>query len=432
MPHVEHARALTIDTRYGPLQIPAGEPDIIGRFLTRYGEWGWNEACFVASVLQDGARVLDAGAFVGTFGLGLALLRPLKTLCCVEANHAIVPFLTQNLAANAPCPAVVVEAMLAGPGEEPRAGRAEPGNLGATSFCDADDTAAAIPPPRRAISLAELRAEYGEADFIKLDVEGMELAILQGDAAHLSRGGTTLWIECNEDPRSLEVVALLLSWNLDVFYFAWPAYNPGNVNAYKQAVYPFAFEAGLLVAPRIPPVLGPELRAQSCLLTQVRSIEDVRLALWRTPRWGMAEWETAASMPELAALAGRSLRGESFAAFLQPGTPAPKPLAERLAAAEIALARVERELARVAARALDHLAALGASRDHAAGLERALAVMRASNSWRITAPLRKGRTSFLKKRSKKLLQMGAYPDRPARLQRFKSFLVLFFKKEHSS
>jgi len=38
----------------------------------------------------------------------------------------------------------------------------------------------------------------------------------------------------------------------------------------------------------------------------------------------------------------------------------------------------------------------------------------------------------LKKRSKKLLQIGAALVRLARLQTNKSFLVLFFKKEHSS
>jgi hypothetical protein len=40
-----------------------------------------------------------------------------------------------------------------------------------------------------------------------------------------------------------------------------------------------------------------------------------------------------------------------------------------------------------------------------------------------------GSSSFLKKRTKKLLDLGAVPVRPARLQTNKSFLLLFFKKE---
>jgi FkbM family methyltransferase len=409
----KQATPSAINTRYGPMQIPDGDSDIIGRFLTRYGEWGWNEVSFIASVLEDGARVLDAGAFVGTFGLGLAQVRALQNLCFVDANPAILPYLAHN-AANARCPAIVIEAMLAGQGAQPRAGRSEAGNLGATSFSDADGTAATTPLPLRAMTLAELCAEHGDVDIVKLDVEGMELQVLQADAAHLSRGKVTLWIECNEDTRSLKVAELLLSWHIDVFYFACPAYNPGNFNADPQAVYPFAFEAGLLAAPRITPALSADLRAQGCLLTQVRSVEDVRQALWRTPRWGMAAWEGAVSTPELAALAGRTLRGEVFADFLQPGTVTPPPLWDQLAATAAALATAERELARVAARALDHLSALGAARERAAALdhelalarttahsaEAALAITRASTSWRLTAPLRAliRRTGFLNRK----------------------------------
>jgi len=43
---------------------------------------------------------------------------------------------------------------------------------------------------------------------------------------------------------------------------------------------------------------------------------------------------------------------------------------------------------------------------------------------------KKARTSFLKKRSKKLFHIGAAPVSLAQLQTNKSFLVLFFKKEH--
>jgi hypothetical protein len=135
------------------------------------------------------------------------------------------------------------------------------------------------------------------------------------------------------------------------------------------------------------------------MLKRVRSVEEVRRALWLTPRWGMEEWREAAGGYELAALAGRSLRGEIFDEFLQPGAPAPV----RADAAGRQLASLERELARVSARGLSHLALCGALRErtaaleaelvaaraHAAAAEQALVVMRASRSWRMTAPIRK-------------------------------------------
>src|SRR5262249_13988082 len=66
-----------IVTRYGVLTVPNTSTDVIGRFLARYGEWAWDEVSFLAPLLPNGAHVLDVGAFVGTFGLGLALRREL-------------------------------------------------------------------------------------------------------------------------------------------------------------------------------------------------------------------------------------------------------------------------------------------------------------------------------------------------------------------
>jgi hypothetical protein len=124
-----------VETRYGVLKVPNTDRDTIGRFLARYGEWAWDEICFVAGALpEDGARVLDGGAFVGTFGLGLTLRRRLGFLCLVEANKAVAPLLTDNVRCNCRIPAVVVEAMLTGHGARPTPGWSEPGNLGSMSF----------------------------------------------------------------------------------------------------------------------------------------------------------------------------------------------------------------------------------------------------------------------------------------------------------
>ncbi len=301
-------------TRYGRLLVPHDESDMIGRFLVRYGEWAWLETVFVASVIPDGTRLLDAGAFVGTFGLGVAQLRPLGLLCCVEANKTAASLLRANVTACSSCPSAIVEAMVAGPSAVAGTGRAEPGNLGGMSFHISDDYGAdgAVP----ATTLADLRARFGAFGLIKLDIEGMELEALLGDAGFLSQGHTTLWIEANEDVRTLETAQLLLSWNIDVYYFAFPSFNQHNFNGDGQAIFPFAFEAGLLAAPDVTPSLSPELADAGCILRRVRHVGELKDALWRTPRWGMEEWQGAASAEELVALAARSLTGENYAEFL--------------------------------------------------------------------------------------------------------------------
>lgn len=305
-----------IATRYGMISAPDGDGDVIVEFLSRYGEWAWMEVSFIASLLTPGAKVLDAGAFLGTFGLGIGSLVDLGFLCCVEGNPAVFPLLQQNLQHRAKWPSLALNRVLAGPVPPARMWLAEPGNLGSTTFGTGNGAAGhgALPD---SIGLDGLRREHGPFDLIKLDLEGMEAEVLAGDAAHLSVGGSMLWLECNEDPRALELGALLLSWRLPVYYFAFPSFNPANAKGERDAVFPWAYEAGLLIAPRTPPTLTPELEAGRCFLVRIRTEQDLRRAMWRTPRWGRREWENADSCSEMAALVGRALREETFEDFLR-------------------------------------------------------------------------------------------------------------------
>ncbi len=309
-------RSHELNTRYGRLAVPDVESDLIGQFLSRYGEWAWFEAVFVASVIPEGARVLDVGAFVGTFGLGVARSRSLSFLCCVEPNPIILPMLKNNVLGETSFPTVVLEAIVAGPGVRAGISHNVLGNFGATSFSMDDEVDA--PGAVEALTLADLRTAHGTFDLVKLDIEGMELDALHGDAEFLADGQTTLWIEANEDPRTLEVANLLILWNLDLYYFAFPSFNPLNFNGNLDPIFPFAFEAGLLAAPKTPPCLTPEMKLAGCILLPLRSIDELKKALWRTPRWGLTEWQEASGIQELAALAGRSIRGESFTEFLLP------------------------------------------------------------------------------------------------------------------
>jgi FkbM family methyltransferase len=310
---------ISIETRYGPIFAPA-EDEVITKFLVRCGEWAWDEVAFVAPTLPDDARVLDAGAFLGTFSLGLALNKRLSFLCAVEGNSQVMPLLKDNIRGNTGVPAVFVDAMLVECLAEPRPNPRGPSILGSTSFArgvDADDTAECA---TRSVTLAELRSEYGEFDLIKLDVEGMEQEILRGDREYLADSVTTLWIECKESLATLQLVEMLLSWKQNVYYFAFPSHNPENFRGEREPIFPWAYEAGLLVQPRNPPCLNPSLSAHGCILRTIDTVEALEEAMWCTPRWLPARLAHADAV-ELAAIAGRALRGQSRDNFLVIDTP---------------------------------------------------------------------------------------------------------------
>ena len=304
------------DTRYGQLETPDAEKDIISRFLLQYGEWAWDEVCFLASVIPEGSNILDAGAFLGTFGLGLSLQRRVGKTCFVEANPAIFPLLQSNISRNMNTPFALISSILCGTTNLLSEGLSSGNNLGSTSFAPGSRGNVATPKQETANTLESLRLEYGPFHFIKLDVEGMEFEVLNSDSKYLSTGRSTIWVECNENAASLELAKLLLSWKLDTYYFAFPSFNPQNFKMDPYPIFPFAYEAGLLTAPKLVPKLTEELKAHGCILKQIKTVEECKTAMWQTPRWGHREWHDREA-PVLAALAGRLLGGESYASYLQ-------------------------------------------------------------------------------------------------------------------
>ena len=127
------------------------------------------------------------------------------------------------------------------------------------------------------------------------------------------------------------------------------------------------------------PTLDDKLRAHRCILRPVRDVDELRDVLWRTPRWGMPDW-LGAGPEEVAALAGRALRGERFDAYLMPGWSPAGASGEALRAAEQDI-EAERERAETAEAALAHataelrdrLSELGSERERAETAEAALA-----------------------------------------------------------
>jgi len=331
----------TLHTRYGPMQVPGGN-DLISRFLREFGEWAWFEADFVGGFIQKGARVLDGGAYIGSFTLGLRDCQPLRVVA-VEANPAVLGLLQHNLATLAASWAVVEHGRLGDgllPSGMPQPTHAD--NLGSMRFApvtegtegtevtevtegtegtdgtdgtgvDSNDA------PINALSITLLRQRHGPFDLIKLDVEGSELAALQADEDWLRASLPTLWLECNEDPAVLPLHNFVAGLGYELHYFTFPSFNPENHLGNPKPIFALAYEAGLLaVRPGTAVELPEALAKAGCDLARVKDSAHLLECLWLTPRWGLEEW-VSMSRPQLLALCSRLHRGQSFAGFLGPG-----------------------------------------------------------------------------------------------------------------
>lgn len=334
-----------LDTRYGSLCIPDTTGDLIGRFIATYGEWAHDEVRFVAGALPRGpVRVLDVGSFVGTFGIGLTSEADVSSVVFVEANPLVVDALRTNVETLLKVPASVVEAAVVPDGRE-LTGLYHADNLGSLSFADTGELGRVeAERPARFVSLLDLSQEHGGFDLIKMDVEGLERSILEAAPSLLEPGGPSFWLECNEDHGVLDLADLLLSAGLTVHFFAFPAFAPDNFRGELDQIFPWAYESGLWASRGAAPALPPVLIQHKCILRAITSREDLRLALWQTPRWGKGEWKDAPQTTLVAEAAHAVLRHEYHDFMATP--PRPPGLSFQEVLKELELSRASEAKAR--------------------------------------------------------------------------------------
>ncbi len=309
-------------TIYGKITAPDWSDDLILRSLANLGEWSYLEQQILARLVRAGDALWDGGAFLGTFGIGVAQIaaaagQPLSRLVAIEPGADLLPFLGRNLERNAPCDAWVVSCALGAEAGRLLPGETESGNHGALAFHHPGAKAAKAgakgvecQPP------CHLRALHGGYDILKLDIEGMEHEALKGDFVYIRDHKPVIWAECNEAVSSLLLLDCLVAAGYSPCYIAFPAFRKANFRKQAELPYPMAYEAALLAAPpdRMAKLdvagLGEEI-----IVRPVSSAWDLRQALWATPRWADPAWANA-SRAELVALLGRISRGEDLGRFL--------------------------------------------------------------------------------------------------------------------
>ncbi|MEM7741332.1 MAG: FkbM family methyltransferase, partial [Pseudomonadota bacterium] len=298
-----------LDTVYGELRVPDDPDDLIVRFLRQQKVWAPFEISFVRPLIEKSTLAFDAGAFIGTFALSFADL-PTRFVCIEgdEANHAI---LHDNISRLGQGKVTAIRAVLGTDSPSNVAVRAA-GNRGATSFVPAETTGDEGPGE----TLKTLRALHGDYDFLKLDLEGAESGALQGDWDYIASKKPVIWCECNESEKSQELFRHLRSAGYAIQYIGFPStIDPPDPT--QDRLFPVAFEAALLATPEAFDVAPSE----PFIMRTLSSWEDLRRALWVTPRWGKKAWVNL-ERGALIALLGRETKKQRFKHFLN--TPASK------------------------------------------------------------------------------------------------------------
>lgn len=220
----------------------------IGRSLDYYGEWCESELDLLLRFCRPGDVVVDVGANIGSHTVAFAnAVGPAGKVYAVEPQRMAFQMLCGNIAANC---LNNVHALPKAAGE--RAGHAripqlswnEPHNFGAVSLAAETSAGEAVD----VVALDSL--ELPSCRLIKIDVEGMEPAVIAGARSVIEKFRPMLFVENNTVERAGETIAAIEQIGYRAWWHLGLYYNPANYFKNRENIFaPYKPEANMLCLP---------------------------------------------------------------------------------------------------------------------------------------------------------------------------------------
>jgi FkbM family methyltransferase len=239
-----------VNTKYGEMYVIPGD-NVISRSLALYGEWAKDELDFLSEFIEPGAHVLDIGAYIGTHSIAFARFTGSQgKVYAFEPRREIFQMLSSNIAVNK-CGQVAAFNM----GVSDRLGQAilepldldAPDNFGGLELAS---LATGKPGGYQATINTIDSLRIARADFIKIDVEGMEQSVLDGAMETITTLQPTIFCECNSLEIGAGIFGFANSVGYAVFGFLSDAFSKNNFNGAVANIFGDAKELGMLLVPR--------------------------------------------------------------------------------------------------------------------------------------------------------------------------------------
>jgi FkbM family methyltransferase len=236
--------------KYGFFVFPLTDT-MVGQSLHVYGEWSEHELSIFSFFVQPGDLVFDIGANIGAFTIPFGkLVGSTGRVVAVEAQPALFDILTENIVLNALD--TIISPMNAVVGTAggtivnvPIVNYSKPANFGSLSISKEGSSEmenrgiSESSVEVQSMSLDEIYNLYGYCPtFIKIDVEGMELPVLQGAEQTIRECDVVLYVENNCRKKSEALLRLLIEvYRYKVFWSVHPYYNSENFRGYKTDIF---------------------------------------------------------------------------------------------------------------------------------------------------------------------------------------------------
>ena len=238
---------------------PAGDI-YIGPSLEAYGEYSPEEARMFQLLLQPGDVVLEVGANIGAHTLPLA--RAVGTagrVYAIEPQRSLFQMLCANLALNDLQNVHVRQRGLGAVAEVLRVSTpatAALANFGGISLGRQGEE------PVEVMTLDQL--QLGRLDLIKIDVEGMEEAVLRGGIETIRRLRPKLYVENDRVGGSVALIRLIRDLGYRMWWHLPGLYSPCNFRGTPHNIFPINYVSINMLC----------CRAEDTIVTELKEVED--------------------------------------------------------------------------------------------------------------------------------------------------------------
>ena len=223
----------------------------VGRSLDLYGEFSEGEVVLFRQLVKAGDIVVDVGANIGTHTVFFSQqVGPAGRVLAFEPQRIVFQTLCANLALNSVTNVwAYPDAVGAEQGElfVPVLDHRRENNFGGLSL-----GAHADGEPVPVVTLDSLRV--ARCDLIKIDVEGMERAVLTGAANHVTRFRPVLYVENDRAERSADLIRLIDELGYAMYWHCPPLFNPQNYFGNPVNVFGDIVSANMVCVHRSAPI----------------------------------------------------------------------------------------------------------------------------------------------------------------------------------
>ncbi|MHB1245451.1 MAG: FkbM family methyltransferase [Sulfuriferula sp.] len=368
-----------INSRYGRFSI-IEDDTVISSSMELYGEWAQLEIDLLEHFIQLGDTVVDVGAFIGTHTRAFSqMVGKNGKVIAFEPRHDTVAYLIENAKLASDGNVCVINSGLGATEKILTVSFAQTdskANYGARTLEEknSQDDCGEV------VTIKTLDAcQLDRLEFIKIDVEGMELDVLKGAVGTIERCKPVIFAECN----SLESGAPIIAWCQEYKFQAYgvisSAYNQKNYAKYEPNIFGESKEVGLLLIPS-ERLLRYEDALTRARLPLINTSDDLALLLLHKPQYPYEVFELSKAS-EILTLEYPSPQSDRLKKVVLVGE-------GQLAHLNQAVAERDGQMARLNQAVAERDGQIASLNLTLAECDGKIASIITSRSWRITKPLR--------------------------------------------